>query len=343
MRFCDFPFKYFYLDYFDGRAMLCPWMRNPQGCIGNIFEKSVDELWTNDQANMLRESILNNSFEHCRIEGCPFLQNGNLPEVDDSERTIETQLKPYPTHINLAYDFVCNQYCETCRPDKFRPPKNYHILMRAIRDRIAPYLNTAKSISTSGHGDPFASAYMMDILSNIHPVDPELCILLETNGVYFDEAHWTRIEHLKNVDLRVIVTINSFHEWTYNHISRGGNYKKLMHNLMFLRSLRKDGYIKHFTNTLVIQDRNFREIPEFIDRSFEELECDQVILRPCYQWGTMPADVFWFKDVLNPCHPYHSEYLEIMAQPQLQDKRVFNFAGGTLHPATRFPSADAGA
>lgn len=37
-----------------------------------------------------------------------------------------------------------------------------------------------------------------------------------------------------------------------------------------------------------MQDRNFREIPSFIERSLNEFGFDDVVLKPVYQWGTMP-------------------------------------------------------
>jgi len=189
----------------------------------------------------------------------------------------------------------------------------------------------------SGHGDPFASPYMMDILENMRPKN-NLTLLLETNGVFFDEAHWEKIEHLKDINICVHITTNSFDEFTYNHISRGGNYKKLMHNLNFVSELRRNGDIKHFSNVLVIQDRNFREIPFFIEKTFKNFSVDSIVLRPVYQWGKMEPDVFWFKDVLNPKHPYHAEYLEILEHPSLKDPRVYNFGGHTEHPAADYPA-----
>ena len=66
-----------------------------------------------------------------------------------------------------------------------------------------------------------------------------------------------------------------------------------------------------------------------------------MVLKPVYQWGTMDEDVYWFKDVLNPMHPYHEEYLEILKHPALQDPRVYNFGGETSHEARPFPGSGA--
>lgn len=337
MQFCSWPFEYLYLDNYKGDVALCPWMQKEVIHIGNLFKQSFNEIWNGDAANRLRESIKKGDFSICRIDGCPFLQNNNLPERSaefiKSYHVLET-----PSVVNLAYDFMCNQYCETCRKKKWEPIlplyKNY---MDKIHEQIAPILNKAKEISTSGHGDPFASPYMMKVLHNLKPSSHNIRLLIETNGVYCDKKHWDQLYHLHNCYIELIITNNSYDKFIYDHISRGGNYKKLIENLNYIRSLRKSGVINRFALTMVIQDRNFREIPSFIERSLEEYNADKVILRPVYQWGTMREDIFWFKDVLNPLHPYHQEYLEILEHPAIRDPRVFNFAGKTLHPARQFP------
>lgn len=338
MKYCSMMHDYLYLDNYEGRIALCPWMEPSKACIGNLMKDEIEDAYNSDYANYLRSTMDDQSFRYCRPEACPFVQNNNLEEISGEEYAKRKKEKYTPTIINLAYDFVCNQHCETCRESVFIPPTDYADKMNVIREKITPYMENALRITASGHGDPFASKYMMDVLAGIRPTNPNLSFLLETNGVFFDEIHWKRIEHLSEVRIELVVTINSFDEFTYKHISRGGNYQKMMDNLEFMSKLRRENKIAHLTNTLVIQDRNFREIPSFIKKSFEDYAFDQVILRPVYQWGTMREDVFWFKDVLNPMHPYHKEYLEIMQDPILKDTRVFHFGGDTVHPARPYPT-----
>lgn len=337
MKFCSWPFEYLYLDNYKGDVALCPWMKWDVVYIGNLFQQSFDEIWHGEKAQNLRKHIRNGDYSICRLEGCPFLQNNNLPEESEEyARTYPVALMPKV--VNLAYDFMCNQYCETCRKKKWQPilPR-YKTYMDRIYEQILPVLNRAQKITTSGHGDPFASPYMMQVLRTLKPAFDEMELLIETNGVFCDKKHWDQIRHLWGCKTELIITCNSFDRFTYDHISRGGNFDKLIENLSYVKWLRNSHIINLFSMCLVVQDRNFREIPNFIKRCFDEFEVDKVILRPVYQWGTMPEDVFWFKDVLNPLHPYHAEYLEILDHPAMQDPRVFNFGGRTLHPATQFP------
>lgn len=337
MKFCTFPFEYFYIDNYQGEVSLCPWMTKDVIFIGNLNHQSVEDIWDGPKANALRDKIRRGDFSSCRMDGCPFLQNRNLPDVKPEEAA-EYAVASTPKTVNLAFDFICNQYCETCRQDKFRPiiPR-YPDYMNAISSKIGGFLDHAEMISTSGHGDPFASPYMMEILRNINPQKDNLKLYFESNGVYCDERHWRKISHLLDFNVEINITVNSYNPFIYKHISRGGNYERLMRNLDFVKALRKSGKVEKLVLTMVIQDRNFRDIPEFIERSLNKYECDQVILRPVYQWGTMPEETFWFKDVLNPMHPYHKEYLEILDLPILEDSRVYNFGGRSVHEPKPYP------
>ena len=337
MKYCKYAYNYLYFDTYKGDVMLCPWMDPKCGVIGNIFENDIDTLWNSEAAQKLRDAHTQNCFKYCRPQGCPRLQNNDFYEITDEEEYKKlAQNHEYPTTINLAYDFICNQYCETCRPSVFIPPNGYAQKMDAIKEKIAPYLDKAEMITASGHGDPFASPYMMELLENLRPKNKDITIQLETNGVFCDKEHWKKIEHLKENNLKIIVTVNSYNKFTYNHVSRGGNYEKLMKNLDFISELRKKEFIKNLVVSTVIQDRTFRELPYFISHTLDTYCVDLVVLRPVYQWGTMSEKKFWFKDVLNPLHPYHQEYLEILQDPILKDKRVYNFGGNTVHPARDF-------
>lgn len=342
MKFCNRFYNYLYVDNSEGNICLCPWMEPAKACIGNLLHDKVEDAYNGDYANYLRTTMDDQTFRFCRPEACPFIQNNELEEISLEEYNERKMDSYYPVKINMAYDSVCNQSCETCRKSVFIPPAGYGEQMHIIQNKLTPYLDTAEYITASGHGDPFASKYMMSVLENLHPTQPHCKISLETNGVFFDEEHWERIRHLKEFGLNVVITINSFDPFTYRHISRGGNYEKVMHNLEFISQLRRKGDIAHLDNSMVIQDRNFREIPSFIRRSFEDFAFDEVVLKPVYQWGTMDEDVYWFKDVLNPCHPYHEEYLEILQDPALKDPRVYNFGGDTEHAARPYPGTFSG-
>ncbi len=328
-----------YLDKFDGAVWLCQWMHKEHGVIGNLFDSSAEAIWHGEKAKSVREAFRRGEgFQLCRFEACPFLQNNSLPDLQGEKLTKACTTDSQPRLINLAHDYTCNLACETCRPHAFRPPADYRQKIESINNAISPFLDKANFISLCGHGDAFASPYMMQLMEDLRPSSPSFSLQIETNGVYFDKKHWERIAHLAKHNVFIIVTVNSFDPFIYKQISKGGKYEKLMENLDFIAELRKKGDIKSLSFAMVIQDKNFREMPSFIERSREQYSCDRVDLLPVYQWGkAMTPDVFWFKDVLNPLHPYHKEYLELLDHPSLAKPFVNHYAGRSVHPARPFP------
>ncbi len=339
MKICSYPFRHMYLDKFDGDVWLCPWSQKEYGLIGNIFETPLYEIWNGQRANEIRQAFREGKLmQMCRADACPSMQNGTLEDLTEESLERLAVFHEYPNKINLAHDYTCNQACETCRPHPFYPPADYRQKVEAINVAIAPFLDKTHTLSLSGHGDPFASPYMMDLMENLHPTSHNFRMHLETNGVYFDKRHWERIKHLSEFHIEVAITANTYDPYIYKLINKNGIYEKMMENLKFIAQLRKENLLKRFNINLVIQDKNFREMPSFIERSKEEFNCDLVVLRPVYQWGkTMTPDQYWYKDVLNPMHPYHEEYVELLDHPSMNKAYVYNFGGRSLHPATPFP------
>jgi MoaA/NifB/PqqE/SkfB family radical SAM enzyme len=138
--------------------------------IGNILDQSIEDIWKGEKAEYLRNLLREECFMHCRPQGCPRIQNNDFPEIyDTAEFERLTRTADRPKHINLAYDFVCNQYCETCRKTVFVPPGDYKEKCEIIRQKITPCIDSAGELSASGHGDPFANPQMMDLLAGLHP------------------------------------------------------------------------------------------------------------------------------------------------------------------------------
>lgn len=340
MKFCSKPFNHLYIGCDNGNVSPCPWMWPDQCQAGYLWKDggagdALEDILHSPKMKELRNSILDGSFRYCRFDACPNMQRNEFEDKtpDEIDQIVNGGIKQF----NLAYDFVCNLSCPSCRSEYFKQPPDYSEKMKRIESQLMPYLVNAQEISTSGMGDPFASSYMLGLLERIHPTRQDFHLTLETNGVLFDEKHWQRIKHLGEFYLTVTVTVNSFDESIYNMISRGGNHKKLLSNLEFIRGLRECGAINYLHCAMVIQDRNFREMPSFSKRCLEEYKADDVLLRPIYQWGRFSEEEYWFKDVLNPMHPYHQEYLAVRENPILKDPRVYAFAGDSTHECRPYP------
>lgn len=65
------------------------------------------------------------------------------------------------------------------------------------------------------------------------------------------------------------------------------------------------------------------EVPEFAKRCIEDFGADQVVIKPLYHWFGLSEDLYWQKDILNPMHPYHKEYMEVLKHPIFKNEKVF--------------------
>lgn len=334
-RYCSRPFRALHMDP-GGNLRVCSWT---DATIGNILEETFEDIWMGEKANMVRESVRNQSFEFCRSVSCPCLENDELEWLDEDEFNQKCTVPEKPEHVNAAFDLICNHSCPSCRKNVFVPDDNYKKNIEMISEYAVDLLNSAKSFSTCGNGDLFASPYIMEMLEKVKNIDNECHVTLETNGVLFTPDNWQKIKHLRCTNLTVVVTPNSYEEKTYKYLSGGhDNVMQLKSNLLFMKELREKGEINHLSISIVVQDRNFRELPDFIEKSINEYGADDVVVKPLYKWFCLSEEDYWFKDVLNPLHPYHEEYLEIMKNPIIDNPKVYLWGSRNLHKEMQHPA-----
>ena len=334
-RFCYRPYNSIHFDP-DGRARICAWTDVK---VGNVCEETIEEIWHGEKAKLFRESFEDDSFRYCRVESCPFLENDSLPRVTEEEYHKLSKLPFLPTDVTIANDRTCNHSCPSCRHEICIPTPEDKERFAKESKKIVPLLNQTKSFDANGEGDVLSSPMMLDMLSQVHPENKACKISLETNGALFDEVHWKKIEHFGDYHLSVTVTPNSFVETTYRYLNGGHNdYDKLIANLYYIKSLRKCGIVNYFAISIVVQERNVFELPSFIERCINDFEVDKVVVKPLYNWFNMGDDSYWFKDVANPLHPYHKEWLEIMNQPIMNHEKVFLWGAKNLHETAKHPA-----
>lgn len=328
MKFCARPYEHLYITK-NGKALGCSWTRFS---MGSIAEEGIENVWQGEKAKELRASIEDGSFRYCDAVSCPFISNNSLPNLtqDEFQEKIKNLEGEYPKEFNLAYDYVCNHACPTCRDEIFVPTKEYKELMTKIEDSILPYLNKAKLIMASGNGDFFASAGMMKLFSQLQPENKSCIIKLETNGALV-EKNWKNLKHLEDHTIQIVVTPNSYEKDTYKELSGGlDNLEKTLSGIKFLSQLRQEGKIKELKITMVVQDTNFREIPNFIQRNLEEFNVDLVQLRPVMKWFRISDETYLQKNILNPLHPDHNEFIEIINSPICKHPKVYHWCGDNL-------------
>ena len=334
MRSCRKCFEYAYV-FVGGDVRICCW----NGIvIGNLCENTLEEIWKSPRAEELRQAFLQGKLMGCCEQYCPdCIQNSTTLEIEPEElQKMYDEMPSLPVQISLAYDERCNHACPSCRHGFFVPDKEYRDKLDIITKNIEPYLNNVKCIATNGIGDLFVSTEIVDMLSRLEPKDPEFSIFIETNGVLF-KKNWDKIKNLAGKNITVSVTPNSFDRETYRYLAGKDDLEQFEESMAFITELKAKGAVSRIRMIMVIQDSNFRQIPEFIKRCIE-YDADDIVLRPIFQWFDMNEDEVLYKNVLNPCHPYHQEYLEVIKHPLCSDPRVFNWGFDEEQEAVSFPT-----
>lgn len=336
MKFCERPFKHAHLAR-DGEVWPCAWMHCT---IGNLNERTLGEMWHSEGAELARESILNGSFAFCRGTSCPYIERDELSDLSEEEIRACAVVSETPEVIFICNDLTCNIACTKCRTEMFCPDKDYRDKIDKALESILPYANRAKMLDMNGAGEFLANPSFLKFLKALRPEKEDCVFNFETNGVLFDEAHWEQFSHLSKYPINITVTLDSARPEIYRYLSGGfDKCEQVKKNLRFLSDLRKENKIRLLVLTMVVQECNFQEVPEYV-RTFtqsEEYYVDRIILRPVYKWFHMTEETYWFKNCLNPLHPYYKEYLHMLADDCWKNPKVYDWGCHNIRHAAPHP------
>lgn len=304
---------------------------------GNLRDHTMSEVYNSEAAKRFRQTLLDGTYDYCNEENCPYMANGTL----DTFMVEVDEIPEYPQLLSLAYDRRCNYHCTCCIS------RNNHVADLSVREKIEweikkslPYV---KEFSANGLGEFFVSDSITRVVSEWQPEKiKDSKFSLETNGSLFTRENWEKISNIGKADLKVAITVMSFDEMTYQFLS-GTTYpiERIIENLKFVKELRDEGIVNFLEIATVLQERNFRTMPEFAHRCIEEFGADRVRLRRFLPEKAMNENYEWFFDIRNPLHPYHKEYLKVMEDPIFNDPRVFKWTGDHLSNRGELP-AEAG-
>jgi MoaA/NifB/PqqE/SkfB family radical SAM enzyme len=308
---CSIPFHY--SEVFKDRHYLCcpGWLNE------NVYE-SGDMLkdFNSEKSNQIRESLLDGSYKFCSETQCPHLValkdgkhiDGRLVPKENFNHKTEFN------NINLCFDESCNLKCPSCRTNfinfKGKDRETVEEKLIQVETTLAP---TLKKMTLTGGGDPFFSPSFRKFLLRFEPSKfPKLKnIHLITNGNLWNEQLWSKLHKIHPFVETAEISIDAATKNTYENKTRlGGNWDQLMDNLKFITSINS---IKTFTFSFVTQDTNYKEMLDFcnIFRIFNELKDKNytVFFNHITNWGTFTEEQYKAKDISNPEHKEHNEFL----------------------------------
>ncbi len=313
MRICERALNIFQVSDDEGTVRSCGWMQDRD--IGNLIESSVKEIYHGEKMQQIRQEFFDNGVSHRCLAGvCPWISNGVL----DQHMVEIDEVPEYPEYLLLAYEGKCNYRCTACFHHQYwERGKDWSHNYDIIEERLRELLPKTKHLSAHGTAELFCSNRILDILGKWQPESPanEIHVALETNGSLFDEEHWKKIQNLGKYNVHVSITVMSFIEKTYQYLSGTKlPIARLEKNLKFVQELREKGEIDFLELATVMQERNFREMPEFVEKCLS-YGADKVRVRPFFVNGALDRSIEWFSDVRNPYHPYYHEYKEMIQDP----------------------------
>ena len=302
--------------------------------LGNLRDNTLSEVFHSEAAKRFRQTLIDGTYDFCNEENCPYMAN----DILDSQLIEIDKIPEYPGIISLAYDKRCNYHCTCCvsRCDD----RLDSIMQERIEREVKAALPHVKKFSANGLGEFFVSDSMMKLVSEWKPESMQNSeFVLETNGSLFTPENWKKINNIGNTNLQVAITVHSFDQAAYQYLSGTKiDIAKIIENLNFVKSLREEGKINYLEIATVLQERNFRTLPEFVERCLTEFKADQVRVRRFLPEKAMDENIEWFFDIRNPLHPYHQEYLEVMKHPIFKDPRVFIWTGDHLSNRGELPA-----
>lgn len=327
MRICDRGINFVQIMNAEGACRSCSWTRN--NYIGSLLKDDIKTIMRSNEAVNFRKPLLDGTYTNCDADNCPYMANGNMEDVliDISD------IPEYPSTLLLAYEGICNYNCTCCTSYEHMEAtkrNDYTEQYSQLEEKLKVILPHIKCISANGRGELFVSKRILKLLSEWKPLAPkeEISVMLETNGSLFDEKHWKEIENLGQYNLSVTISIMSFDEQIYQHLSGTRlPISRIEDNLRFVRKLREQGVINYLQLATVLQEENFRQMPEFARRCIEDFGADRVRIRPIFPGGIYDNNIQWFMDVRNPEHPYYQQYVRTMQHPIFKHPKVLLWSG----------------
>lgn len=298
-------------------------------------ESSPVDAWNSQEAQDIRESILDGSYKYCDDNWCPYLnsikQHGKpvrsdetskagtvvLHERDNLPSKFKSILDKYykgtltPHIIQFSFDESCNLKCPTCRVKIITANSRKIQEIQATIDTIEKqYGKTTKKLYITGSGDPFVSVGFRNFLRNFDskkwPVLEH--IHLHTNATKWNKKMWESMPNVQHLIKTCEISIDAGTKDTYEEKTRlGGDWKELLDNLNFISTIESLNWVK---TSFVVQQKNYKEMKTFYDIMKKIFGSKvNIFYGRLSNWGTFSDEEFFKEEIHNINHPEHEQFL----------------------------------
>jgi MoaA/NifB/PqqE/SkfB family radical SAM enzyme len=251
----------------EGKVNLCsPAFIDYNDCyIGNIFEQDFAAIWNGEKARKLRKLALENKYPYCRIEKCKMLCAELMfkPDIDVSGGFSEI-IPTYPTHVVFSHDPQCNVRCIFCRDAHIHnTAEQIREMDSKIKSHYLPLCRNAKIVKMQGAGEIFASRHSRNLIKAIAQKYPDIQFHLQSNGTLFDRENCDELGITGRL-YKAVICAHAVTKETYDKLVLDGNFERVLQNIAWLGSLKKEGKLKYFYLGFVVSAVNYREMKEYV-------------------------------------------------------------------------------
>ncbi len=293
--------------------------------IGNVFKNDFGNIWNGKRAKYLRNALKNGDYTTCDLKTCIYMELKDKKELYKYYETNSEDIK-MPDTIFMGWDYDCNVACITCRNEIIKNDENKLRELQAIEQSVLDACKNAKLFYTSGNGDPFGSSYARNLIKKVVEINPQIKFLIHTNGVLCNENICNELNITDKIK-GVTFSIHASCKETYDKIVRYGNFDKVIENLKWVSTLKKDGKIETITLVFVVHKLNYRDMKDFVKLA-EEFGAI-ASFRHYRQWTNNTEYKYDDMAVFDKSHPEYCEFVKI-----LQDK-IFGSPHCLLEPGLK--------
>ena len=334
---CSHPFFYAEIRLNGEVHVCCPsWNPTP---IGNVLTDNFENIWNGENAQIVRNSILDGSYSYCNKNICPRILNWkNDLYVNNIIRRnqLVNSVKSTPERILFVVDLSCNLSCPSCRKskitqiDKNQREQALKIIRGVLSTMFSKPHNEHKFVGMDGSGEIFSSEVYRELFETeeifTHTYKwPNLRFNFSTNGTLMTEKNQKKYKNLMEKISRIDISIDAGNQRSYDLVRRGGNWDLLWKNIDYFYSTIKDKKETTWIWNVIVQKNNFESIPELIDLANKYTEHKPILrFSRVLNWGAWTNQEYSEQAVHLPDHPLHNRYLEIMNLPKVKKYKSDN-------------------
>jgi sulfatase maturation enzyme AslB (radical SAM superfamily) len=286
------------------------------------------DAWNSDEANDIRNSILDGSYKYCDANQCPFLHQLNtfgdvgriypLYHKDDLSPDLKLKIEKHkegkltsPQIVQFSMDRSCNLECPSCRLKMFiADSTKIKKVKQDIQDIEDAYGSEVNVLYITGSGDPFVSVGFRDFLRNFDKTKwPKLkSIHLHTNATRWNKEMWESMPNVHPYVKSCEISIDAGTRETYETKTRiNGDWDVLLDNLKFISTIPTLSRIKP---SFVVQQKNYKEMKTFYDLMYSIFgEKVNVYFGKITNWGTFSNEEYLTHQIWNESHPEYNDFI----------------------------------